>query len=393
MTISRTARRTAAVLAGSTALALSLGGCYELLIENGNGAGSCIGGDFTLTTSQDSAGSELTITYTGPAEAKLAYTEAFYSDDDFGGLAASRAVTMDNGTVRFVVFDPSTDAGWTISGSGASTTYEFVGTAQELIGARATSLTEADIDGFNSYEFVPGAILVNCDGAITSSPIDTVATVNNTDYLAAPGLDAGAPIFPGHMKIEPFEIVSQEPIDGGIQGTLRFPEGTAALFGDFVPAGLATASLYLDNTDVPNDDFANLWFEALMSGQNVSPSLTITGDLTLDSDIPFTLVGGDSQQLADGDYNALFIIAGTENGRDSGKVVFMTMRYSAEAGLAITDVTGVVDPEEEPEEETEGEVTELADTGVDAGLTAGIAAALAFAGLGLVVARRRTSRL
>ena len=116
--------------------ALALAGCGVCVVDNAGGVGSCGADPATVVTSQESAGENLSITYTGPDTAGLLLVPGFYFEDSYLTQYFNTPIASfawgDSNDRDVIRLDP-TDPGWTVTGSGAATTYTFSGTATALL--------------------------------------------------------------------------------------------------------------------------------------------------------------------------------------------------------------------------------------------------------------------
>ena len=124
-------------------LTVALSGCAIFVVENAGGVGSCDSNPVTLVTGQNASGDTLSINYTGPDSAVLMLVPGLYAqdallDDAFGAekIVFAWGDTDQGDVIRL----DTTDPGWTVTGSGATTTYAFSGSTDELFNGANTWL-------------------------------------------------------------------------------------------------------------------------------------------------------------------------------------------------------------------------------------------------------------
>jgi hypothetical protein len=354
------------VVAGLT---LALSGCAIFVVENPDGVGSCDSNPVTLVAGQNATGETLTVNYTGPDSAVLMLIPGLYGQEDFleGFFGADTFVFAwgddDEGDV--IRLD-TTDPGWTVTGSGAATTYAFSGTADELFNGAPTwwdTFVGGGAEVLN--DILPLAIAVDCDNTHNSGSIPMGEGWTFT---------AAQPLFPNSVQLDPFEVLDTALTPTGATATLRYAASAVDTLG-FDPGEPSDFQIYEDNPDVPNDTMSNLWSQALIGG-TAAGIMTVTAT-NPDGSFNVDVSGVDpGEVLADGSYLLFSSIPNQDE--TAVKVVFSSFTYSAATGLFFGDAVAP-DPT-------------LADTGVTAStaLALGVvgAAAIASGAVLLVVGRR-----
>jgi LPXTG-motif cell wall-anchored protein len=384
-------------VAVSAGLMLSLSGCVaQVEVDSAGGIGECDSVPVSISTSQNALGDNVTVEYTGPEAISLFFVHGFYSDTKFDGLMDTRLLGMgdlanmqniEDNNAQVTKLDTSSD-GWTQSGSANTTSYTFTGSAAELLDGQA-------VLGQGYDAIVPGAVAINCDPtAVTETLLAGefggdlgAAIVENYSFAAA------QPLYPNHVNIDPFVILTQEPDGtGGIQGTLRLADSTAATFGSFVPVLLDENSLTLfaDMPEVTNDSFGNLWFQLFADSNETSSTMILTAPEPTQSligqDISFQWSG--EGELATGDFLAAIPMENADASEQ--KLVFFSLSYDLENGLTVTSPLNPAPETVEPA--APSAPSALAATGTDSVIitfAAGLSALLVLAGAGLALARRR----
>lgn len=406
-------RRTALAVAGVAALTVALAGCGELVVLNPGSLATCEpdGDPVTLTTSQDAAGEQLTITYEGPSDLALVFTYGYSIEDvpeaaTTGAYAYSQSTSSSDSsanTAYLLRLDPATDSGWTSTETAGILEATFEGTVDELLDGRQAYL--AFNGGTAVAEVAAAFVAVNCDTEFVSSEVDTV----DSDPSLAPDLLLAAPINPDTVRLGPFVITEQTTVDGVTTGKLRFAADAAATLGGFVPSTIAEATLVADIADVPDDTFSQLWFQEFIRDAETVGSFAITSPLTLTGEMDFTLTSSAAPEPLPAGLHRLRLVLGNtelvppfdESGTVSSdlsvqqvrdlnpggftsaaagdaKAMFFDVEYDEVAGLSI----GAAD-------DIDVDEPELADTGATVpGATAGLAGLMLAAGLALMAARR-----
>jgi hypothetical protein len=390
----------------SAGLVLALSGCVaQIVVDNAGGVGECDSVPVSISTSQNGLGDTLTVEYTGPEAISLFFVRGFYSETSFDGLMDTRLLGVadmvnfqDEEYSALVTKLDTAGSGWSQSGSANTTTYTFSGSIEELVDGQIT--LGGDMD-----QVIPGAVAINCDPSAVSetlvaSPIvgdEFVGVVEDYNFVAA------QPVYPNHVNIDPFVIVSQEPDGtGGVRGTLRLADSTAATFGSFVPVLLEenSAILAVDAPDVTNDSFGNLWFQLFTSSMDSknSGSLVLTApepsESIIGQDLAFEWTG--DGELPTGDFIAAIGLANADASEQ--KLVFLSLSYDpASGGLSVDSPLNPTPESPEPSETPvpTATVAALAATGTD-GFTviaAGVAALMVLAGTVLAATRRRKNAL
>ncbi len=382
-----TIRRTIAV-AAIAPIAL-LAGCGLVDVIGADGIGSCATkGDFTISATQSADSSNFTVEYDGPDNVSLVLSQGFYIDhlDELSqgvytpdnGNGALWTLTGNEGEMHAYRID-TTNPGWSTSGSGATTHYEFSGTYDELIDGQmlGAGLASSPPDG-TVDTILPGLVGVVCDDSVSTgyyAKVDQSQNAIDTIEFAA-----AAPVNPGHLLLDPMAIDTQSPTDTGLAGTAHFPASTADIFGDFVPTSTQMLGIAADTEDMPNDTFAQLWYQALVGS---------TGETGLELSFPNGIAASDTFDWAltvgpdatTGNYIVTMPLEGTVNGEDEVRIAFMNLYFDADNGVAFLEPLGdPVNPDLS---------SELAETGVDAGAIALVAGGLVTAGAVVAVARRR----
>lgn len=408
-------RRSALAIAGIAALTAALAGCGELVVLNPGSLAACgpDGAPVTLTTSQDAAGEELTITYEGPSDLALVFTYG-YSIEDVPEAEATGAYAYSQSTsasslggspdkAYLLRLEPATDAGWTSTETEGILEASFEGTIDELLDGRNAYL--AFNEGTAIAEVAPAFVAVNCDTEFVSSEVETV----DSDPSLAPDLLLAAPLNPDTVRLGPFVITEQTTVDGVTTGTLRFASSAAATLAGFVPSTIAEATLISDVADVPDDTFSQLWFQEFLRETTTVGSFEITSPLTLTGEMDFTLTSATAPEPLPAGLHRLRLVLGNtdlllpfgENSAASSdltvqqvreldpgaftpaaagdaKAMFFDVEYDEVAGLSIGAAEEAV--EEEPE---------LAETGPALTVGAlGLATLMVSAGIALTVSRR-----
>lgn len=402
---------------GLTAL---LAGCGELVVLNPGSVASCAvdGDSVILTTSQDSAGDELTIAYEGPSDLAVVFSYG-YSIEDVSEAAATGAYAYSQsssnsappGTTAYLLrLDPANDPGWTANESGGILDATFTGTVDQLLNGRNAYL--ATNGGTAIAEVASAFIAVSCDSDLASGEVETV----DSNAGLAPDLLLAAAVNPDTVRIGPFEIITQTTVAGVTTGTLRFADDAAAAFAGFVPSTIAESSVVSDIADVPDDTFSQLWFQEFRRGASTSGSFSIASPLTLDGPMNFTFTADAApDNLPEGLHRLRLVLGNTDlfapdaqfesasNELDAqsireldatdftsaaagdAKAVFFTVEYDETSGL-LFGAALPADPPAAPQ-------PELADTGAELNAAAVAFAALLVVGGGaLLVGRRRARR-
>ena len=406
-------RRSALALAGVAALTVALAGCGELVVLNPGGLATCEPGSdpVTLTTSQDAAGEQLTITYEGPSDLALVFTYGYSIEDvpeaaETGAYAYSQstsAIATDADTAYLLRLEPATDPGWTSTETAGILEATFEGTVDDLLDGRQAYL--AFNEGTAIAEVAAAFVAVNCDTEFVSSEVETV----DSDPELAPDLLLAAPLNPDTVRLGPFVITEQATVDGVTTGRLRFAADAAATLGGFVPSTIAEATLVSDIADVPDDTFSQLWFQEFIRGAETVGSFAITSPLTLSGEMDFTLTSSAAPEPLPAGLHRLRLVLGntdlilpfeqnssvssdltvqqvrdlepgtfTPAAAGDAKAMFFDVEYDEVDGLSIGAAEDEVDAE-----------PELADTGAAVPVeTISVAALMIAAGLVLIVARR-----
>lgn len=332
--------------------------------------GECDSNPVTLVTGQNASGDTLSINYTGPDSAILMLIPGLYGQDEllsgyFGGdnFVLAWGDTDEGDVIRL----DTTDPGWTVTGSGATTSYAFSGTPDELFnGVPSWWDTYAGGAGAILNDILPLAIAVDCDNTHYTGSIPSSEAWTFT---------AAQPMYPNSLQLDPFEVVDSALTPTGATATLRYAASASDLLGSFNPGSPSEFQIYDDNPDVPNDTMANLWSQAFIGG-DAAGTMTVTStnpDGSFNVDVSGVDVG---DALADGSYLLFTLIPNQEE--TAVKVVFSSFTYSAATGIFFGDAFA-----SEPT---------LADTGVSASTAVVIAIAGAVtiaSGAVLLVIRRR----
>jgi len=261
----------------------------------------------------------------------------------------------------------TTDPGWTVTGSGAATTYAFSGTADVLFNGAPTWWSDFSGGGGEILnDILPLSIAVDCDNTHNTGSIPMGQGWTFT---------AAQPLFPNSLQLDPFDVLNTSLTPTGATATLRYASSTSDTLGSFNPGVPDSFQVYEDNPDVPNDTMANLWSQALIGG-TAAGSMTVTGT-NPDGSFNVDIAGVDEgEALADGSYLLFTLIPNQDE--TAVKIVFSSFTYSAATGLFFGDAFAP-DPT-------------LADTGVTAStaMTLGVvgAAVIASGAVLLVVGRR-----
>ena len=376
------------VVSLAAGVAVVLSGCGDLLVvDNPNGAGTCGGHPVTIATTQDTPGENVTVSYTGPANVALFLSPSIYSDTSFDGEFAQRVVTFGSpafsGAPNAAIYRVDTGAaGWTISGSGNSTTYAFSGSFPELLDGHSPY---ADLifgpTGSLADSIVPYSVLVDCNASDSTQIL--AGNDDETVIATAPTFTAAAALFPNHVITAPLVVTSSDAaFDGnGVTGTVRFAPSTVSDLGGFVPTS-SSVWAFTDDASMSNESFSSLYGQGLKS--TADASFSFSGPIDLAGRNHFTFRADTAPTLADGSY--ILLMALVNEDASMAKFVFAMATYSSEGGLSISD----------PFTPAAGGETALASTGVNSantGLIAGGGAVLALLGAGALVAlRRRTIR-
>ncbi len=414
----RSARsRSVFAVTGVVALTAALAGCGELVVLNAGSTASCLpdGDPVTLTTSQDDAGDELSITYRGPSDLAVVFSYGYSLEDvpeaDATGAyayAQSHASSSPgDGTAYLLRLDPATDAGWSSTEAGGMLDATFSGNVDELLDGRNAFL--AFEDGTAIAEVASAFVAVSCDTELESGLIDTLDSIPSL----APDLLLAAPLNPDNVRLGPFVITEQSTIDGVTTGSLRFAAGAAEAFAGFVPSTIAESTVVTDVADVPDETFSQLWFQEFLREADSSGSFAITSPLTLDGEMDFTFTSAIAPEGLPEGLHRLRIVFGntdllvptaqveaatssydeqavreldpadfTPAAAGDAKAVFFTVEYDEVAGL----VFGAALPVEAAPEVQQ---PELADTGSSEIAWAVGVAALLLVGGGAALASRR----
>jgi len=355
----------------AAAATLTLSGCGLFLVDNAGGVGTCDSNPATLVTGQNASGDTLTVNYTGPDSAVLMLISGLYGQDEiyqeyFGGTNFIFAWgDEDKGDV--IRLD-TTDPGWTVTGSGATTNYAFSGSADELFnGVPSWWDTYDGGAGAILNDILPLAIAVDCDNTHDTGPIPSSEAWTFT---------AAQPLYPNSLQLDPFEVVNSALTPTGATATLRYAASASDVLGSFNPGSPSEFQIYDDNPDVPNDTMANLWSQAFIGG-TAAGSMTVTStnpDGSFNVDVSGVEVG---DALADGSYLLFTLIPNQDE--TAVKVVFSSFTYSAATGIIFGDAFA-----SQPT---------LPDTGASAAqlwVTGGVAAVLLSLGaVAVLVTRRR----
>ena len=347
--------------------ALALAGCGVFVVDNAGGVGSCGADPATVVTSQESAGENLSITYTGPDTAGLLLVPGFYFEDSYLTQYFNTPIASfawgDSNDRDVIRLDP-TDPGWTVTGSGAATTYTFSGTATDLLNG-APSWWDAYPEGALLATLLPLTVAIDCPGTLTSGPV----LIGDERTLTA-----AQPLYPNNLQLDPFEVVQSSVTATGATATLRYAASAQATLGTYADSAPESFNIYVDNPDIPNDSMARLWSQALLGGSSAG-TMTVTGtnpDGSFNVELSGPNVG---EALPDGSY--LLFTAITNQDQTEAKIVFSSFTYSAATGLAFSNPFVPAS---------------LPDTGASAGqlwATGGIAASLLALGAAAILVTRR----
>lgn len=359
---------------------LLLAGCGSVPVAHANGAGSCGGSSFQLTTSKNATGTNIEIDYTGTEQASLFYVQGYASDQ---GFTSGSTMTTDASGIgaddNVLALKLETDQpGWTSSGTGANTNWHYSGDVLTLLDARTTVFDpiqngQTTADQMNSL--MPAIIGVDCDLADDSGNYGPTG-----DYPASDlAFEAAAMVFPKEQAISPFEVISATPITNGTHVTFRYTADALSAFDGFIPSVPGNIFMANDNSDIANDTIKHLWdqFQSDSNQPNVG-SITDAGDGKFTADIT-----GPGTDLADGNYILLAIVTNPDN--TDSRWVFSSLHYEADQGINVEDpFTG----------ETIGhhyDVRTLANTGVDSWFLSQVALGTIAVGAVLMIANRRRS--
>lgn len=362
--------RGAGIMSLATVSALALAACNDIEIDSPNGQGTCGGNAFTLTTAQNTSGDNLTIDYTGPSttDMSLFLSHGFYDDNPlFSDAAFSLGIDDEAYAVKLDV----TNAGWSTSGSGVSTTYSFSGSIEELL-VGGTTIWDAEGAGAPEVDLYnrtfPAVIGVDCDTSNATGVVDP-----------ADSWAAAQATYPNNMLINALEVVSSEPITDGARVTFRYPADAVTSFGLFDAVAPVEMSLFSDDPSISNDTLANMWLQGFASSYGAIATTAVTnpdGSFTIE----FT---GDGEALPDDQYLLISFIP--NEALDDARVVFSSMTYNAASGFKLESLPFLPELPASP-------ASALPDTGVSSaqvGLIAAGGALLALAGIVMVSARRR----
>ena len=314
-----------ASLAVGTALVLA--GCGAFVVDNAGGVGSCGSDPATVVTGQDAAGEILSITYTGPDTAGLMLVPGFYAEDSYLTWyfnTALFAFAWGDGNDRDVIRLDPTDPGWTVTGSGANTTYAFSGTASQLWQG-APSWWDTFPEAALLTSILPMTVAIDCPGTLDTG---SVLADDERTFTAA------QPLYPNNLQLDPFEVVNTAVTPTGATATLRYAASAQATLGSFAETAPSSFNIYEDVPDVPNDTMNRLWSQALIGGSSAG-TMEVTGT-NPDGSFNVTISGvnvGDA--LADGSY-LLFTALANEDETEA-KIVFSSFTYSAANGLAFSN--------------------------------------------------------
>lgn len=388
----------------STAIATlsvaALTGCaLGVYVEGGSGIGTCPGeGDVSITTTQSESGDSFTIDYYGPEEVAIGVVQGFYSENNFYDLTPTRLTGLgsDENDPSVNVSVVGDEAGWTVTPTIAGVHASYEGTIVEFMATldavATTALTDGDGD-VTINTVMPFAVGVSCDETLASG-VYAEEFIDLPDYetngFPVSGdfqFAAAQPVFPNHVATGPLRIVTQTPIDNGIEGTLQLPDGVVDQIGDFtldlsteIPISVQLAP---DNPDVPNNNMSDLWYQLI--GSNGGYYAELEAPYSLTDPVAFSMTDIDNGGIVEGDYLVFIGITGFNSDEEVvAKLLFGSASYSETDGLELTsiDVPLSGDVEETPA---------LSETGVDASAIAIGAGALLAGGvaLGAVAAVRR----
>lgn len=370
----RLAKTAFAVIA--TAAIVGLSGCGIIAVDHPGGTGECGGFPATVTVDQDVSGETLSIKYTGPANVALMAVPGLYLDDVIPIFGGGLWAWGDDGEANVIRLDTTAPApGWSISGSGNETSYEFSGSIETLYNNVPT--------WFDSYgggqaaianSVFPVAIAIDCDSshstqALTLPSTDSLAVFAGWSYTAAKAL------YPNNMQIPPFVVLSSQATATGATATLRFSDEALAEFGNFGPQTPTEFILYPDDPDVANDSIGNLWLQAF-SANGGGGSVSVTGT-NPDHSFNVEITGDSGAALATGHYILFTSIPNSNQSRY--KLVFASLAYDASGTVQFSSPFGDAGPT-------------LPDTGASSGMlislgvSGGVLVAL---GLGVLWVRRR----
>ena len=307
--------------------ALALAGCGIFVVDNAGGVGSCGSDPATVVTSQDAQGENLSITYTGPDTAGLMLVPGFYAEDSYltwyfnsSMFAFAYGASNERDVIRL---DP-TNPGWTVTGSGANTTYSFSGSATELLNG-APTWWDTYPEGALIASILPLTVAVDCPGTLDTG---SVLADDERTFTAA------QPLYPNNLQLDPFEVVQSEVTPTGATAILRYAASAQSILGSLAGSAPDSFNIYVDNPDIPNDSIARLWSQAFVGGASAG-SMEVTGT-NPDGSFNVTISGvnvGDA--LADGSYLLFTAIANDD--QTAAKIVFSSFTYSADNGLAFSN--------------------------------------------------------
>jgi hypothetical protein len=354
------------VVAGLT---LALSGCAIFVVENPGGVGSCDSHPVTLVTGQNASGDMLSVSYTGPDSAVLMLIPGGYAQDGlldsvFDGEHVVWA-WGDGALEGDVIRLDTTDPGWTVTGSGAATTYAFSGSAQELF--HGAPRWDSFVVFFEMQkDFLPLAIAVDCDNTHDTGSIPMGEGWTFT---------AAQPLYPNSVLLNPFEVLTSALTPTGATATLRYSASAGDTLGSFIPGPPFSFQIYDDKPDVPNATMTNLWSQALIDAAPTG-SMVVTGT-NPDGSFNVDISGyNEGEALSDGNYLLITMIPNQDE--TAAKLIFSLFTYSAATGIIFGGAVA-----SEPI---------LADTGVSAwtAMVLAVAGAVAMAsGATLLVVRRR----
>lgn len=369
-----------ASIALASAAVIALSGCGEIKTISPLGQGECGTDPVTLSTSQDVAGDQLSIHYSGPANVSLVLNYGFYTDVSINGSSAPATVEFSDGGTNtvdaYLIRLSANNPGWSSAGSGSEVSYDFAGSIQDLLNGVQTQwdLTiPASAAQINSL--FPVVIGVSCDSTIATGLLSGATAdgqVAGIEYAVA------QPLLPNHMLFNPYDIVSTADTAQGTDITFKFQADAYNTFGQFVPSVPQQLSVIVDDLNVSNMTVSDLWFQFFSANE----ASVVTGTPVVNQDGTFTVsFSQNNGPLAPGNY---LIFSPVQNQAQTAfKLVFSELNYSANSGVTISDpFVAKVATEELP-------APELASTGTNFAIASIGALIAGIAGSAILFIRRR----
>jgi hypothetical protein len=321
----------------------------------------------SLTVSQNTAGDEVVIDYSGPSDVSLMAYQGIYSDTKFWGQSESESLIFNypvedtnepyDYAFNALEFD---SAPWSVTSTGASTINAvFDGSVNSLVEGFDFSVAESN-PGLAMYDkLLPVTIAVICledaVSALLSEP-----TYDSDEAIEGFSVAVAQPLFPNFMYVDAPTVTRQRAIDNGVRGRIELPADIIDALPDDIGDVVMDVTLAYLGEDDPyaplSNDNPNQWtfdeaslgdvwlltIEGSILGSD-STTFEIVGDQSLAEPLTFEFTG--ETEPEDGYYLFTFTVGDDGDNPDYVKMSTAVMNYSSAAGLTLSglDEPPVVD--------------------------------------------------